>query len=121
VRTAAGDGSGGDGTTGHGTAGTTGADGALLVDDTGRDQLLAGVWHTAALRAAVAAATAVRQDRNPGQGEDPGGSGRVRGAGVPVRRVLASLSYTRVTAAPGRPVWLDVDTDEDLIRAGEWT
>lgn len=31
------------------------ADGAVLVDDTGRDQLLLGVWRVAALRTAVAA------------------------------------------------------------------
>ena len=81
---------------------TTG-DGALLVDDTGRDQLLAGVWRTSALRAAVEAA-------GPPQG-------------LALGRLLAGLSVVRVTPAelgtyPTEP-WRDCDTPEDLRRAEE--
>jgi molybdenum cofactor guanylyltransferase len=74
------------------------ADGVLVVDDTGRDQYLLGVWRTAALRAALAGA------------DGP----------VPVRRVLAGLSVTRWSppVRPGTPPpWVDCDTPADLARA----
>ncbi|SDY33927.1 Molybdopterin-guanine dinucleotide biosynthesis protein A [Geodermatophilus africanus] len=73
-------------------------DGVLVVDDTGRDQLLLGVWRTAALRAAVA---------------DVDGP-------TSVRRVLAPLAVRRLhpEVAPGQPPpWIDCDTPADLARA----
>jgi molybdenum cofactor guanylyltransferase len=73
-------------------------DGVLVVDDAGRDQLLLGVWRTAALRAALAGAT----------------------GHAPVRRVLAPLAVTRwrPPVAPGVPApWTDCDTPADLARA----
>lgn len=74
-----------------------GTDGALLVDDDGVEQLLAGAWRTAALRAAVA-----RLGSHDG---------------VPVRRLLDGLVRTRVPV-PG-PAWLDCDTPQDVQRAEE--
>jgi molybdopterin-guanine dinucleotide biosynthesis protein A len=73
-------------------------DGVLVVDDTGRDQLLLGVWRTAALRGALA-----------------GSSGPTS-----MRRVLAPLAVRRVhpPVPPGQPPpWLDCDTPSDLARA----
>jgi molybdopterin-guanine dinucleotide biosynthesis protein A len=73
-------------------------DGVLVVDDTDRDQLLLGVWRTAALRAAV-----------------DGVSGPTS-----VRKVLAPLAVRRLhpTLAPGQPPpWTDCDTPADLARA----
>ncbi|MCZ2822458.1 NTP transferase domain-containing protein [Modestobacter sp. VKM Ac-2977] len=73
-------------------------DGVLVVDDTGRDQLLLGVWRTAALRAAV-------RDPRPH---------------TPLRTVLSGLSVGRhrPAALPGRPApWTDCDTPADLARA----
>jgi molybdopterin-guanine dinucleotide biosynthesis protein A len=74
------------------------ADGVLVVDDTGRDQLLLGAWRTEALRTAVAATTGP----------------------VPLRRVLVPLAPRRLRPAvpPGTPPpWLDCDTPADLTRA----
>ena len=74
-------------------------DGVLVVDDTGQDQLLLGVWRTAALHAAVAAA--------------PSGP-------TSLRRVLAPLAVRRLRPAvpPGQPPpWTDCDTPADLARA----
>jgi molybdopterin-guanine dinucleotide biosynthesis protein A len=73
-------------------------DGVLVVDDTDRDQLLLGVWRTAALRAAVA-----------------GVSGPTS-----VRKVLAPLAVRRLhpEPTPGQPPpWTDCDTPADLARA----
>jgi molybdopterin-guanine dinucleotide biosynthesis protein A len=73
-------------------------DGALVVDDGGRDQLLLGVWRTEAMRGAVAGA------RGP----------------IPMRRVLTGLAIRRVRPRPGPgqpPPWLDCDTPADLARA----
>ncbi|WP_164699898.1 molybdenum cofactor guanylyltransferase [Modestobacter sp. KNN46-3] len=73
-------------------------DGVLVVDDTGRDQLLLGVWRTAALRAAV-------RDPRPH---------------TPLGTVLSGLSVSRhrPAALPGRPApWTDCDTPADLARA----
>lgn len=75
---------------------------ALLVDDTGRDQLLCAVWRTSALRSALAAV---------------GGP-----AGVPLRAVLAAAGRV-VRVAAGRqdpPPWFDCDTEEDLASARAW-
>ena len=78
-------------------------DGALLVDDTGRDQLLAGVWRTSALRSLVEGA-------GPPQG-------------LALSRLLSGLSFLRVAAAElgtyGPEPWRDCDTPEDLRRAEE--
>ncbi|MGY1720622.1 molybdenum cofactor guanylyltransferase [Blastococcus sp. SYSU DS0552] len=73
-------------------------DGVLVVDDTGRDQLLLGAWRTAALRAAVAAPDCPRA----------------------LHRVVSGLAVDRFSppVAPGRPApWLDCDTPEELARA----
>ncbi len=73
-------------------------DGVLVVDDAGRDQLLLGVWRTAALRRVLAGAA----------------------AHAPVRRVLAPLTVTRwrPPVEPGVPApWTDCDTPADLARA----
>lgn len=73
-------------------------DGVLVVDETGRDQLLLGVWRTEVLRAAVA------------------------GVGRPtsMRAVLSSLAVRRYRppVSAGRPApWTDCDTPADLARA----
>ena len=76
-------------------------DGVLVVDDTGRDQLLLGVWRTAVLRSALPA----------------------QAAHLPLRRVLAPLAVRRLRppVLPGRPPpWTDCDTPGDLARAREW-
>ncbi|GAC1324692.1 MAG: hypothetical protein NVSMB13_06510 [Mycobacteriales bacterium] len=75
------------------------ADGALLVDDDGRDQLLAGAWRTTALATALAGLA------------DPDGAA--------LRGLLGSLAVHRVPAeADGcPPAWLDCDTQADLDRA----
>jgi len=73
-------------------------DGVLVVDDTGRDQLLLGIWRTAALRAAVADA------------DGP----------TSMRAVLAPLAVRRYRppVPAGRPApWTDCDTPADLARA----
>ncbi|KAA2253002.1 NTP transferase domain-containing protein [Solihabitans fulvus] len=73
-------------------AGEPGAAGALLVDDAGRAQWLAGVWRADRLRAALS--------------EDP--------AGRSLRAVLGPLEPLRVPALPGETD--DVDTPDDLDR-----
>ncbi|WP_222194221.1 molybdenum cofactor guanylyltransferase [Modestobacter italicus] len=73
-------------------------DGVLVVDETGRDQLLLGVWRTAALRAVT-------------------GSAR---AHAPLRGLLAPLSVQRYRpeSLPGAPApWTDCDTPAELARA----
>lgn len=79
------------------------ADGAVLVDDDGRDQVLVGAWRTAPLRAALDAL-----------------DGPV--AGARLRAVLDRVDVRRVSAVrtPGRPApWTDCDTGEELARARE--
>ena len=74
------------------------ADGVLVVDDTGRDQLLLGVWRTAAVRGAVA---------------DSSGP-------TSLRKVFAPLAVQRIRPQPTPgvpPPWLDCDTPADLARA----
>jgi molybdenum cofactor guanylyltransferase len=74
-----------------------GGPGAILVDDTGRPQWLAGCWQTETLRRAVA-----------GYHQDS-----LRGLLGPLAPVLV-----RLTPPPGEPPpWLDCDTPEDLRRA----
>jgi molybdopterin-guanine dinucleotide biosynthesis protein A len=73
-------------------------DGVMVVDDSGRDQYLLGVWRIGALRAATDSA------RGP----------------TSLRRVLAPLAVRRLRPAvpPGQPPpWLDCDTPADLARA----
>ena len=73
-------------------------DGVLVVDETGRDQLLLGVWRTAALRAAVAGAR----------------------PHSPLRGVLAPLAVRRFRplVPAGEPApWTDCDTPAELARA----
>jgi molybdopterin-guanine dinucleotide biosynthesis protein A len=73
-------------------------DGVLVVDDTGRDQLLLGAWRTTALRAATADASGPTS----------------------LRKVFAPLAVRRLhpAVAPGTPPpWLDCDTPADLARA----
>jgi molybdopterin-guanine dinucleotide biosynthesis protein A len=73
-------------------------DGVLVVDDTGRDQLLLGVWRTTALAGAVA---------------DPA-------APAALHRALAGLDVRRLRpdVAAGHPApWTDCDTPEELARA----
>jgi molybdopterin-guanine dinucleotide biosynthesis protein A len=75
-------------------------DGVLVVDDTGRDQLLLGVWRTAALRAAV---------------PDAGGP-------TSLRKIMAPLAVRRLRpdVSPGQPPpWTDCDTPAELARARE--
>jgi molybdopterin-guanine dinucleotide biosynthesis protein A len=76
-----------------------GADGAILLDADGRDQLLAGAWRTEALRSAAA------------------GIGNVDG--LPLRRLLAAVPSVQRVVLDGqdRPAWLDCDTPADLDRA----
>src|SRR4051812_35064562 len=73
-------------------------DGVLVVDDTGRDQLLLGVWRTAVLRSEAAG---VRPH-------------------TPLRVVLAPLAVRRYRPVyePGDPPpWTDCDTPAELARA----
>jgi molybdenum cofactor guanylyltransferase len=75
-------------------------DGVLVVDDTGRDQLLLGVWRTEVLRRAVAGVAGPTS----------------------MRKVLAPLAVRRLRPVPppGRPApWTDCDTPADLARARE--
>jgi molybdopterin-guanine dinucleotide biosynthesis protein A len=73
-------------------------DGVLVVDDTGTDQLLLGVWRTAVLRAAL---VGVRPH-------------------APLRGVLAPLAVRRYrpSVPPGAPApWTDCDTPAELAHA----
>lgn len=73
-------------------------DGVLVVDEGGRDQLLLGVWRTAALRAAVA---------------DTAGPASLRALFGPL-----TVGRIRPAVRPGAaPPWMDCDTPADLIRA----
>lgn len=77
------------------------AAGAVLADDDGRPQWLAGCWPTEALRAA---------------------SRGYRGRSL--RGLLAPLSPVMLGPAPGQPgppPWLDCDTEDDVRRARAWS
>jgi len=77
-----------------------GAGGAVLTDDGGRPQWLAGCWRIAALREAA--------------GRYPGTS--LRGLLGPLHPVSV-----RIEPGPGQPPpWLDCDTEADLRRARDW-
>lgn len=72
-----------------------GAAGAVLVDEDGREQWLAGCWRTGALAGALAGY-----------------------AGTSLRGVLGPLEPVPVALPAGaRPPWYDCDTPEDLARA----
>ncbi|KAA9377495.1 NTP transferase domain-containing protein [Microbispora cellulosiformans] len=82
-------------------SGSAGAAGAVLVDDTGREQWLAGAWRTAALRTALGAYE-----------------------GRSLWGLLGPLAPVPVRLAAGAaPPWFDCDSIEDLraarVRAGE--
>jgi molybdenum cofactor guanylyltransferase len=77
-----------------------GGDGAVLVDDTGREQWLAGCWRADALRRAADGYT-----------------------GASLHGLLAPLRPAHLTLEPGPgepPPWLDCDTDADLRGARDW-
>ncbi len=81
-------------------AAAAGHDGAVLIDDGGRAQWLAGCWRADALRRAAAAY----------QGSS------LRGLLAPLRPVSVAIP-----AGPGEPPpWLDCDTEQDLHRARDW-
>ena len=81
-------------------AAAAGRDGAVLADDGGRAQWLAGCWRTGALRRAAAGY----------QGSS------LHGLLAPLRPVSVSLP-----PGPGEPPpWLDCDTEQDLRRARDW-
>ena len=78
-------------------AAAAGRDGAVLTDDGGRAQWLAGCWRTGALRGAAAGYQ-----------------------GSSLHGLLAPLRPVSVSMPPGRgepPPWLDCDTEQDLRRA----
>jgi len=77
------------------------AAGAVLADDTGRPQWLAGCWQTGALRDAV---------------------GRYRGGSL--HGLLGLLAPALLWPAPdqaGPPPWLDCDTEDDVRLARAWS
>ncbi|MGW0435281.1 molybdenum cofactor guanylyltransferase [Micromonospora sp. NPDC003197] len=86
------------------------ADGVVYLDDTGRRQLLCGVWRTEALRVAI--------DRLHAERAAEGHSL----AGASMRALMSGLRVAEVSwADPGPPPWFDCDTDDDVRRAEEWT
>jgi molybdopterin-guanine dinucleotide biosynthesis protein A len=74
-------------------------DGAVFVDDDGREQWLCGLWRTASVRRQLL-------DIEP--------------HGAPMRRLFRDLSYARVRSETSPPPWFDCDTEEDIKRAEEW-
>ena len=81
-------------------AAAAGRDGAVLADDGGRAQWLAGCWRTGALRRAAAGYQ-----------------------GSSLHGLLAPMRPVSVSLPPGRgepPPWLDCDTEQDLRRARDW-
>ena len=81
----------------------TSADAAVLVDDRGRPQWLAGVWRLASLR-----------DRLAALGDPAGRAMRDLVAGLDVVEVAVPTTTHRPA-----PAWFDCDTEEDLQRAEE--
>jgi len=71
------------------------ADGALLVDDEGRDQLLVGMWRTAALRAVLP----------------------VEVTGARLGAVLGQVPAVRLSVETRPAPWFDCDTEADLTTA----
>jgi molybdopterin-guanine dinucleotide biosynthesis protein A len=81
-------------------------DGACYVDESGRLQLLCGVWQAAAVRRALARLAAER-------------GATLTGASM--RSLVSGLAVVPVRwAGRGLPPWFDCDTDDDLRRAEEW-
>jgi molybdenum cofactor guanylyltransferase len=83
--------------------GTAGARAAVLIDESGREQLLVAVWRTDALREALCAL-------------DPP-SGRA------MRELYAGrqIARCRIDSPAGAPVpWFDCDTEADLAQARAW-
>lgn len=76
-------------------------DGAVLVDDRGREQWLVGVWRAAALRHAVRGY----------------GGGSLHGLLRPL--LTCRVAWEAPDGTP--PPWLDCDTVEDLELARRWT
>jgi molybdenum cofactor guanylyltransferase len=74
--------------------------GAVLADDAGRPQWLAGCWHAATLRQAI--------------GSYQGDS--LRGLLGPLRPVILGAAPDQA----GPPPWLDCDTPADVSRARAW-
>ena len=70
--------------------------GAVLVDDTGREQLLVGVWRTDALRAAMPA--------------EPSGA-RLAAVMLPLDPIRVALPSCE------HPAWFDCDTPSQLAEA----
>ncbi|HEY3734226.1 MAG TPA: NTP transferase domain-containing protein [Streptosporangiaceae bacterium] len=85
---------------GGGSAAGERAAGAVLMDDSGRPQWLAGCWRAAALRAALGGY----------------GGSSMRGLLGPMHPVLLPL----MPRGGEPPPWLDCDTPEDLRRARAW-
>jgi molybdenum cofactor guanylyltransferase len=82
------------------------ADGACYVDDSGRLQLLCGVWRTGPLRTALSRLAAER-------------GATLTGASM--RALSGGLAVAPVPwAGRGLPPWFDCDTEDDLRRAEEW-
>jgi molybdopterin-guanine dinucleotide biosynthesis protein A len=82
-------------------------DGAVLVDDSGHPQWLAGVWRFDALVSAMPATPAEPRARR----------------GVGVRQVVDGLriaGLTRATPGDDPPFWFDCDTEADVRRAEGW-
>jgi molybdopterin-guanine dinucleotide biosynthesis protein A len=82
-------------------AGAGPAAGAVLADEAGWPQWLAGCWRAGPLRAAI---------------------GGYRGGSL--RGLLGPLSPVMLRPAPGQPgppPWLDCDTEDDVRRARAWT
>jgi molybdenum cofactor guanylyltransferase len=81
-------------------------DGACYVDESGRLQMLCGVWRAPTLRRALA-----------GLAAECGASL----TGASMRALIGGLAVARVSwSARGLPPWFDCDTDDDLRRAEEW-
>lgn len=79
-------------------------DGAVLVDDDGREQLLLGAWRTTALRAALGAMPVLEN--------------------AALRAVFAGLDVARIAVpvpAGSPPPWWDCDNAADVSAAKEWT
>jgi molybdopterin-guanine dinucleotide biosynthesis protein A len=80
---------------------SVGASGAVLVDGTDRPQWLCGVWRRDALVARLAEI-----------GEP---------AGQSLRGALGPLAPTLVRPESAPPAYFDCDTEQDLLRAEEWS
>ncbi|MEJ3742396.1 NTP transferase domain-containing protein [Actinomycetes bacterium KLBMP 9797] len=81
-------------------------DGVVFVDDSGRRQLLCGLWLLVPLRAAL---DDLARERADGL------------TGASMRALVDKLSVAEMKwGNPGPPPWYDCDTDEDLRQARKW-